>query len=72
MVTASATDNCDSDVEITQSDSVAPGTCTDESVITRTWTATDNCGNVDTCDQVITVVDSTNPVSYTQLTVTTN
>ncbi len=30
--------------------------------ITRTWTVTDNDGNTDTCDQVITVDDTTDPV----------
>ena len=36
---ATATDNCDDDVTITESDSVAEGSCPQESVITRTWTS---------------------------------
>ena len=31
-------------------------------IITRTWTATDNCGNAETCVQTITVEDTTAPV----------
>jgi hypothetical protein len=59
--TATATDNCDGDVTITYSDSSAAGACAQASVITRTWTATDDCGNTDVCVQVITVVDTTPP-----------
>lgn len=56
---ATATDNCDSNPSVAFSDSVS-GTC--PTIITRTWTATDSCGNVGSCDQIITVVDSTAPV----------
>jgi len=59
---ATATDNCDPAPVITHLDSVAAGSCPQESVITRTWTATDACGNTDTCEQIITVVDDTPPV----------
>ena len=56
---ATATDNCDAAPVVTSSDSVVAGTCPAESVIIRTWTATDACGNRVQQDQVITVVDTT-------------
>jgi len=58
---ATATDNCDPAPAVTESDSVAAGTCLQESVITRTWTATDACGNVASEIQTITIVDTTPP-----------
>lgn len=66
--TGSATatgDNCvaDGDLVITFSDVSTQGTtgCDQfEYMITRTWTATDPCGNASTCDQIITV-ESTTP-----------
>ncbi|HEY3386457.1 MAG TPA: T9SS type A sorting domain-containing protein [Saprospiraceae bacterium] len=60
--TATATDNCDPTLEVTFSDVVAAGTCPQESTITRTWTATDDCGNVGSCVQTIVVDDSVAPV----------
>ncbi|WP_188363257.1 HYR-like domain-containing protein, partial [Flavobacterium orientale] len=56
-----ATDNC-GDVEITFAESVATGQCLGSSVITRTWTATDSCGNTTSHVQVITSEDTTAPV----------
>ena len=38
------------------------GSCTDSYILTRTWTASNNCGNNSTAVQVITVRDITNPV----------
>ena len=51
------------DMEMTQTFSGRrAGACTDQTyTITRTWTATDNCGNTDVCVQIITVDDSTPP-----------
>ena len=54
-------DNCSTGLDATYSDSVAPGVCANESIITRTWTLTDDCGNTTTADQTITVVDTTAP-----------
>ncbi|MCF6295577.1 MAG: hypothetical protein L3J25_07790, partial [Flavobacteriaceae bacterium] len=54
-------DNCDTTLDATYSDSVAAGSCANESVITRTWSLTDDCGNMTTHDQTITVQDITPP-----------
>src|SRR5690606_5687458 len=59
---ATATDLCDMDVTPTYADVTAAGDCDQEYVITRTWTAVDDCGNANTCTQVITIVDTTAPV----------
>ncbi|MDX1477566.1 MAG: CHRD domain-containing protein, partial [Saprospiraceae bacterium] len=59
---ATATDNCDGAPFVTYTDDTAPGTCPQESTITRTWTATDACGNSTSCVQTITVDDSTPPM----------
>ncbi len=59
---ASATDNCDAAPTLSSSDSVAAGTCPQGSTISRTWTATDACGNSVSATQLITAIDSTPPV----------
>ncbi|MBI1266662.1 MAG: T9SS type A sorting domain-containing protein, partial [Cryomorphaceae bacterium] len=55
-----ADDNCDSDVYIFYAEVEAPADC--GYVITRTWTATDNCGNSVSESQIVNVVDTTAPV----------
>ncbi|RME49934.1 MAG: gliding motility-associated C-terminal domain-containing protein, partial [Caldilineae bacterium] len=60
--TPTATDNCDADVEITFTEERTDGDCPDSYTLTRTWTATDNCGNQTTQSQVITVQDTQAPV----------
>ncbi|HMG15081.1 MAG TPA: SdrD B-like domain-containing protein, partial [Saprospiraceae bacterium] len=60
--TPTATDNCDAVVDITYNQVRTDGTCTDSYTLTRTWIATDNCGNTSKCIQVITVRDTKAPV----------
>jgi M6 family metalloprotease-like protein len=60
---AIATDNCDDNPTVTFADLVASDpSCSVEKTITRTWSAADACGNVNSCSQVITVEDTTAPV----------
>jgi hypothetical protein len=58
---ATATDACDPSPTITYSDVTLPGSCPEESTITRTWTATDASGNSSSCSQIVEVVDTTPP-----------
>ena len=59
---ATATDNCDAAPDISHSDVEAPGFCPEEKTISRTWTATDACGNSSSYTQTIEVVDTTPPI----------
>jgi len=52
-------DNCDADVMFTMVDNVEDDGCTQ--VITRTWTAQDDCSNETSVSQIITITDTTNP-----------
>ncbi|KJD34251.1 hypothetical protein PK35_00005, partial [Tamlana nanhaiensis] len=58
---ATATDNCDPNPVITFEDVTTNGACAGTYTITRTWMATDSCGNVTTADQTISVSDTTAP-----------
>jgi uncharacterized repeat protein (TIGR01451 family) len=58
---ATATDNCDISVIPTFTDVTVGGACPQKLTITRTWKATDDCGNSSTCAQIIFVDDSTPP-----------
>ncbi|MBX2929591.1 MAG: T9SS type A sorting domain-containing protein [Saprospiraceae bacterium] len=58
---ATATDNCDPNPTITFSDGVM-GLMPCDGFIQRTWTAMDNCGNVSTCVQIISVIDDVPPM----------
>src|SRR5206468_742964 len=59
---ATATDNCGGNPAITFTDAATPANCTGKAGIDRTWKATDGCGNMATCVQHITFVDTTPPV----------
>src|SRR6188768_589223 len=61
FVAPTATDACDPTVAVTFSDVTTPGTCTGAYSVTRTWTATDDCGNTATCSGTIVVQDITPP-----------
>jgi hypothetical protein len=58
-----ADDICSADIELTYEDaySTSEGACFNDNVITRTWTATDGCGNSSQDVQVITLEDTTAP-----------
>jgi len=56
-----ASDNC-SDAMVALHESVNTGDCADGFTITRTWTATDACGNQSSQSQVLTVRDTTAPL----------
>jgi len=59
---ATATDACDPSVGLTSADVTTPGNCPGNYSVTRTWTATDDCGNTSTASQTINVHDITAPV----------
>lgn len=59
---AEAIDNCDSEVEIGYTDSITYlNDCSGTANVARTWTAEDECGNVKTLLQLITLIDETAP-----------
>src|SRR5262249_12352715 len=55
-----ATDNCGT-ATLTFADTPLAAVCPAISVVKRTWTATDNCGNTSTASQTISVEDHTAP-----------
>lgn len=59
---ATASDLCDANPAVGYADIEMPGACPQERTIERTWSATDDDGNVATCLQTITVDDATAPV----------
>ncbi len=59
---ATCTDECDENPNVTFTDNLTPGDCEGNFTIERTWTCTDDCGNVDQCVQTIMVHDETPPV----------
>ncbi len=59
---ATATDNCTAVVDISYIDHAQLNDCNQTGLILRVWSASDACGNVKTCTQLITIVDHTAPV----------
>lgn len=55
-------DNCDNTLDAIFTDATAPGSCEGETIITRTWSLTDDCGNTVSHNQVIRVTDNTAPM----------
>jgi hypothetical protein len=55
-------DNCGGAVGLTHMDATNNLSCPNKFTITRTYIFTDTCGNSSTCDQIITVNDTTPPV----------
>ncbi|MBK7342580.1 MAG: hypothetical protein IPJ06_05395 [Saprospiraceae bacterium] len=60
VANVTATDNCDTAVTILE-EVMVDGPCDGTYILTRIWTATDNCGNTTSDQQVITAVDQTPP-----------
>ncbi len=60
--TPTATDNCDPMVDIALVENRTDGACPEDFLLTRIWTATDDCGNTSTHSQQIRIVDTTPPV----------
>jgi hypothetical protein len=60
--TVTALDDCDGEIEVSleQKESNPGSSC--KNVITRTWTAKDECGNTASCTQTVTVDDTKAPV----------
>ncbi|SIN80800.1 gliding motility-associated C-terminal domain-containing protein, partial [Chitinophaga niabensis] len=61
MIDLTATDNCNGPVTVTKSETRQNGTCDNSYILTRTWTATDACGNDSVYRQIVTVQDTTHP-----------
>jgi len=53
-------DNCGASLEYVET--TENGSCPNNYTVTKTWTATDDCGNITIATQVITVVDNEIPV----------
>jgi len=58
---ASAFDACDTDPIVTFLDTTEVGVCPVAAVVTRTWSATDACGNTSSAVQLISLIDEDPP-----------
>ncbi|MEP7196744.1 MAG: ice-binding family protein, partial [Saprospiraceae bacterium] len=71
--TAIAIDSCPTlGTIIDYSDVKIAGTCNDNYTITRTWFATNNCADTDTCEQIIFIQDTSRPSVICPINVTVN
>ena len=61
VANVTATDNCGT-ATVVMSETTTAGNCPGNYTITRTWTATDQCGNTSSASQTISVTDNTAPV----------
>jgi len=61
VASVTATDNCDPAPTLNFTETSVAGTCPQEYTLTRTWTATDACGNSSSCSQTVTVNDTQAP-----------
>lgn len=59
---ATGTDNCSPSVTITYADQLQLNGCNETGLILRVWSARDDCGNVKTSTQLITVTDNIAPI----------
>jgi hypothetical protein len=62
FIAPTVSDACDAQLAITMTDVVTLGVCGGSYNTTRTWIATDDCGNTATCSSTISVQDITPPV----------
>jgi alpha-tubulin suppressor-like RCC1 family protein len=60
--TLTATDNCDAAPVVAYHETRTNGSCPNSYTLTRTWTATDACGNASSKKQMITVQDTKAPI----------
>ena len=61
FITPTITDACDSDLDISIADTDEDGLCPNTRILTRTFTATDDCGNSNSFVQTITFIDEIAP-----------
>lgn len=61
VVNPDVVDNCDAFPQVEMEEVNTPTTCPQTFTLTRTWTATDDCGNTATTQQVITISDTEAP-----------
>lgn len=60
--TVTAMDACEGSVPVTLTETQVAGSCPGTYVLTRTWTATDSCGNSSSASQDVAVMDTLDPL----------